>query len=1125
MPIYGSSHLGHLKYLGTTGPTGPVGLTGSIGPRGSIGPTGPTGATGSNISSMVLGSSGNIITVFADNTQFIGPIVDPPGGAYSIFADAAVVSAGTVSIYAGLTYEDNGLIHKLQFRGITTASQNSNFSIIGISGSPDNGTIKITYALANLAYIGISSGTTGQLVVQNSGNFFRGLTGTNYDKLNQTVDLQLSSYGERVKFVRPTIKDYTNPDGTDGAGVYVYWALDYDEANIFVLNSYTEEPDVNETVLAQIILVKSPPRSDTAKGITIVIPSGITSTSTSFTGYAVTDNLAGGITFSIEPNINSYNISWPLTNPPCLTNNLDVINMVSFDGIWFADFVVYDGSADPIDWSDVYNNCGSSQSSLRSNLLYPDITGYCCKACDPSGSFASTELVCQNMGSEYLFLIDTNTDLACAGAGSTAFGVCCVQTQQNKELIFESSIKNSCQCSRSAQTSFGILPYKWVELSDTINLECIDCQNLFDKIGSCCDGTGICSQKTKTDCIVSNGFFGDEGVKCACPDTNPTQFVCLKDGFGTTGGCCESGICTDVPQGASCSDGLWYGSGTLCADTPASFTCSIDSEFTPNFSNTPPFKVKKYDEDGIYTETIDLYPGDEFAGGIVVGVFNPNRALCLGATAHGGLGIQEEDITSLSQFEYLTNGTERVCGNYRSVPTGDGYGFTMESNNGLFEKEEDSWILIVSKYPVKFRQKISTNNAYASNDEILVEPNLTNSSTTLTNQLNGPPWQTTTTNGVEYEYNDVTLFTWSHGGTSASNIYDDNLDGIFILGTNPTPECDQILNNAFIACDGFYGYVSSGITYYVGNVTSFNTCSDEYSICVLCNNDPLSKLRRGEPTTLTTANGWWARNWGIRNTCMLGASEISNYYLQTGNSIGGIFAGYSQYFGACGGFESGFTGATYSTMFEGCSVWNRGVSGGSVNYPQVSRWYIPSIDELAFIAHNCASPKMDLQTKIVEGGGVEIGQALDPSASPIGWVWSSTKTFDAGVTGQYLQAGNLKTNSNIGSFPQSPIVAIDNSTVATKRFTKAWAIEFGDEFKVRKSDAFTDTHELRLVKMIRCDQRYYDDFSPEKLRNSVWNVPKLTTAAIVIGEFERGVTYSASNFSQDIQTSTIYKSE
>ena len=150
---------------------------------------------------------------------------------------------------------------------------------------------------------------------------------------------------------------------------------------------------------------------------------------------------------------------------------------------------------------------------------------------------------------------------------------------------------------------------------------------------------------------------------------------------------------------------------------------------------------------------------------------------------------------------------------------------------------------------------------------------------------------------------------------------------------------------------------------------------------------------------------------------------------------------------------------------------------------------------------------------------------MDPSASPIGWVWSSTKTFDAGVTGQYLQAGNLKTNSNIGSFPQSPIVAMDDSTIATKRFTKAWAIEFGDEFKVRKSDAFTDTHELRLVKMIRCDQRYYDDFSPEKLRNSVWNVPKLTTAAIVIGEFERGVTYSASNFPQDIQTSTIYKSE
>ena len=102
--------------------------------------------------------------------------------------------------------------------------------------------------------------------------------------------------------------------------------------------------EAGEDLFAQIVLVKEPPRSDTAKGITIIIPPGITSSETVFTGYATTENLAGGITLSADPNIDSYNISWPLTYPPCLTTGVDVINMISFDGLWYANYGLYNSN-------------------------------------------------------------------------------------------------------------------------------------------------------------------------------------------------------------------------------------------------------------------------------------------------------------------------------------------------------------------------------------------------------------------------------------------------------------------------------------------------------------------------------------------------------------------------------------------------------------------------------------------------------------------------------------------------------------------------------------------------------------------------------------------------------------
>jgi hypothetical protein len=217
MTIYGSSHIRNVNYIGVTGPTGNTGATGNFGLGGAIGRTGPTGNTGANISGMTLNSSGNIVTIFDDNTTAIGPVIDAPDGAYYLFADGENIAGDGYSAFYGLTYEGQGTVPVLQFRGITTGSFNQELQIVGISSSSQSEDITVRYSITNLSYIGICGGTQGQLIIQKVGNYFYGLTGTFYDKANQTVDLQVQNYGERVKFVRPTIKDFIDSEGGESA--------------------------------------------------------------------------------------------------------------------------------------------------------------------------------------------------------------------------------------------------------------------------------------------------------------------------------------------------------------------------------------------------------------------------------------------------------------------------------------------------------------------------------------------------------------------------------------------------------------------------------------------------------------------------------------------------------------------------------------------------------------------------------------------------------------------------------------------------------------------------------------------------------------------------------------------
>ena len=110
------------------------------------------------------------------------------------------------------------------------------------------------------------------------------------------------------------------------------------------------------------------------------------------------------------------------------------------------------------------------------------------------------------------------------------------------------------------------------------------------------------------------------------------------------------------------------------------------------------------------------------------------------------------------------------------------------------------------------------------------------------------------------------------------------------------------------------------------------------------------------------------------------------------------------------------------------------------------------------------------------------------------YVWSSTGAWKDGATAQYLQNDTFS--------------AINPTVGSAKQFTNAWAMKFDpstssqtvSNYKVSKFDDFRDRLELRLVRMIRCDQRYYDNANINHLaKTSFWMVPRMTISSIALG--------------------------
>lgn len=1217
--IQGSSPYIQRKIVGAFGPTGPTGPTGNTGNDGPRGGTGGTGATGGNIIGITLVNN-IVVTTFSDNTSYVGTNIKGETGNYYIFAGAQTVSGDGIPVLAGVSYStlpNKNLIGSVRLRGITTASARSGSAVITINNSTDGGTIGITYNLTNVKYLGISGGTDGQLVVYKSGTEFYGLTGTKYNSTTQTVDMQVMNYGERVHFVNPVKKTIYDPStGASTVGRYFYWSIDWEKANTFVLNPFTPQVIPGERVDAQIVLVRNPPSSDIAKGITIVVPSGVTSSDSILTKYAVTDDLTAGITL----NTGSYSISWPLTYPPCLTTGTDAINMISLDNIWYANFGIYNSETSQVQWNANYANCLGSmnlQDDVYTNTdpnagggfgTPPDpvcgrsgsSTGLCCIACAAGDSYVTTCDNCKPYVQQGIaqFFFDQGDGYAGCTSESDVRGTCCYLNASG--IVTKDTTTGGlrlCDCSRLSQSYTGTPWFNWTPFSTCVpTIDAIDCSASYLGYGACCDGAGNCTSTTQANCTK---YWQGAGRACSYVDGLNTVSPCS----GGTGGCCKSGICTPNTGAASCfsQGGKFFGCGNTCGtfdcSVPYKGCCASAEEpfiVEQHWSGTLPLPdTWAYEANGTLAGqglvTHNLKIGDEFAGGIVAGIFKPKGTLCYGPTAMGGIppayipATNNDSTNSKNIFGFLNNSTAATAGYYYSQYDPSGYGFTLNSGH---DGEDDAWLLIVSKFPVIINQYY--NNLHIDmpagfpNGNHQVDVNFALAAATPTipttsNIENGIPSNTTLSGGNQARWIYSKNFRLTHGGTAFSSI---SFDGFASSVPNTSEQsrsnwnlCNTNHPGSDLPHDGVYGTV--GATYWA-NTSTFNGCADTSTTCYECADYPFARSRRGWASTKASQNGNFSRNWGLFNTIRIINSDISEIYLRPGNGLfpsgnrsvygGRPYTGLDSDPGFTAYFQlnatTGYTLAhQITTAGEGCSVWNRfyfpsdipqppitsttsftpaaqfnpiNSYGTQYNnstvgntkwlgslYPQLSRWYIPSIDELAFIARQCKDPTVDLQGKIATAKGLRIGHfginqtststpttslaATDPNVS---WVWSSTISFNEGVTAQYLQPTNI-------SEPEALTGTHTAAQLTANHFTKAWTIKFdpGDQantssthWQVAKKNCMKLTNdntnnrfELRLVRQIRCDRKFYWNGDNPRYRNTFWAVPRLTPSDIVTG--------------------------
>jgi hypothetical protein len=236
--------------------------------------------------------------------------------------------------------------------------------------------------------------------------------------------------------------------------------------------------------------------------------------------------------------------------------------------------------------------------------------------------------------------------------------------------------------------------------------------------------------------------------------------------------------------------------------------------------------------------------------------------------------------------------------------------------------------------------------------------------------------------------------------------------------------------------EGYYGVTGDSLD---------NIKSNTFQSCYSSRSNGIDAIARLFTRNVKTANGLWNRNWGLYNTIRMICADNADYL--------GLTA--APYFES-GDFDSGdeITAIRALKMFD-----------NSTGITQSTDWYIPSHDELAFIAANCVSDSsnsyygFNLNTELLLNDGIPLYD----------WHWTSTGSFDETSTIEGIYVSGKPEHGSV-----------------------AWAINFDQSgsselFKVKK-ETRDNYLKVRPIRAIRCDGAVPNTINDEY---KLWKTPNL----------------------------------
>lgn len=521
-------------------------------------------------------------------------------------------------------------------------------------------------------------------------------------------------------------------------------------------------------------------------------------------------------------------------------------------------------------------------------------------------------------------------------------------------------------------------------------------------IGSCCV-KNIIDGKINTYCLENTSAYDCISLRSSGIDTsfnaNTTcEEVDCSNSFNEVGACCDGkGGCEQVTKELCLTNGRSFlGKGVLCdsfgeqlCSSGTGACCYISGNCVETMAQTC------FENSGFYHGYDSTCSGVTCTTQLNCGGFL-GTTLKPGDLFGGGMvvGVYSPKTAKLlgaahafsrqgTTMSFLDGG-ETSASYYPSEYDYVGYGITGSDCTILRTNDTDSYYLIVSLYP-----------ASIDKDGNAINPT------------------------EEQAYQET--FSWYGSGIAWGPLFNVNKNIVEEL-----TYLDKSYEELYLQYgEGYYGFTGESLDN-IKNIT-FQLCSTTR----VNGTDPVARLFT---RNIKTANGLWNRNWGLYNTIRMLCADNANYLKKSGK-----YYTYAE-------FDSGsdWNSLDALKLFDNSDYKNS--YGFTANPSALSDWYIPSHDELAYIAANTITDSsnryygFDLNSNLLSNNAVPLYD----------WHWTSTGSFD--------ETDDLE-GIYISGKPEHGSVA--------------WSIYFdqnGDSsnFMVKKEKR-TEQLKIRPIRMMRCD--------------------------------------------------------